>query len=66
MILVSIALMRMAILHAQKSTTFNISTNFPTFVLNKTMSFAYNSTTMVARDKGPEPRVYTSSPPNQN
>jgi len=64
LVLVLVTLMRMAISDAQKSTTFNISTSFPTFVLNRTMSSAYNNTTMVARDKGVEPGVYTSSPPD--
>jgi hypothetical protein len=62
MILVLAALMLMAISNAQKSTTLNISTNFPTSVLNRTMLSTYNNTAMVARDKAPEPRVYTSSP----
>jgi hypothetical protein len=53
--------MHMAISDTYKSTTLNISTSFPTSVHNKTMLSAYNDTTMVARDKGFEPRVYTSS-----
>ncbi len=64
MILVLATLMCMAISDAYKSTTFNISTNFLASMLNITMSSAYNNTTMVARDKGLEPGVYTSSPPD--
>jgi hypothetical protein len=46
-------LMRMAISDAQKSTTFNISTNFPASVLNRTMLSAYNNTTNGGKKQRP-------------
>ncbi len=53
MILVLATLMRMAISDAQKSTTFNISTNFPASVLNRTMLSAYNNTTNGGKKQRP-------------
>jgi hypothetical protein len=52
MILVLAALMRMASCTAQKSTILSIVTNLSASALNRTMSWAYSSATMVARDKG--------------
>ncbi len=60
MILVLVALMRMENCTAQKSTILSIITNLSTSTLNRTMSSAYSNATMVAKDKGSEPTLYTN------